>query len=143
MPERYQIDLARYRMEKAKERLFSAEALLKTGSFADSIGRSYYAIFTAARSLLALKGLDSKRHSGVVALFNEHFIKSDLLAKEVYQIITNAKAKRERADYEDYVEFGQEETEEQLEKAKKFVKVIENLLTKLSKEYGKILSGGN
>ena len=133
MAERHQIDLAKYRIEKAKERLLSAEALLKAESFADSIGRSYYAVFTAARSLLAVKGLDSKRHSGVVALFNEHFIKSGLLTKEVYQIITSAKAKRERADYEDYVEFGKEETEEQLKKAKEFVKIVENLLTNLSK----------
>lgn len=82
---------------------------------------------------MALKGLDSKRHSGVVALFNEHFIKTGLLAKEVYQIIASAKAKRERADYEDYVEFGKEETEEQLKKSKEFVKAAENLLIKLSK----------
>ncbi|MDP2681958.1 MAG: HEPN domain-containing protein [Deltaproteobacteria bacterium] len=133
MPEKHQIDLAAYRIGKAKERLSSAEALLAAGSFADSIGRSYYAIFTAARVLLALKGLDSKRHSGVVALFNEHFIKSGLLAREVYQIITSAKAKRERADYEDYVEFGKEEAEEQLKEAKEFVKESENLFIKLSK----------
>ena len=82
---------------------------------------------------MALKGLDSKRHSGVVALFNEHFIKSGSLAKEVYQIITSAKAKRERADYEDYVEFAKEETEEQLKKAKEFIEAAENLLIKLSK----------
>ena len=115
MVEQYQIDLAVYRMEKAKERLHSAETLLKAGNFADSIGRSYYAIFTAARTLLALKGLDSKRHSGVIALFNEHFIKSGLLAREIYRIITSAKDKRERADYEDYVEFSREEAEEEKE----------------------------
>lgn len=133
MPEKHQIDLAAYRISKAKERLFSAEALLEAKSFADSIGRSYYAVFTAARALLALKGLDSKRHSGVVALFNEHFIKSGLLAKEVYQIIASAKAKRERADYEDYVEFGREETEEQLKKAKEFIETTEKLFIKLIK----------
>lgn len=133
MPEKHQIDLAVYRIGKAKERLVSAEALLEAKSFADSIGRSYYAVFTAARALLALKGLDSKRHSGVVALFNEHFIKSGLLAKEVYQIIASAKAKIEKADYEDYVEFGKEETEEQLKKAKEFIEAAENVLIKLSK----------
>ena len=133
MSEKHQIDLATYRIGRAKERLSSAEALLKSGNFADSIGRSYYAIFTAVRALLALKGLDSKRHSGVVALFNEHFIKTGLLAKEVYQIITSAKAKRERADYEDYVEFSKEEAEEQLKKAKELVKEVKTLLKQSSK----------
>jgi uncharacterized protein (UPF0332 family) len=131
LAEQYQIDLAAYRMEKSKERLYSAETLLTTGNLADSIDRSYYAIFTAARALLALKGLDSKRHSGVIALFNEHFIKSDLLTREIYRIITSAKDKRERADYADYVEFNREEAEEQLKRAKEFVEVVENLITKL------------
>ncbi len=121
-------------MEKAKERLHSAEALLTVGSFADSIGRSYYAIFTAAKALLALKEVDSKRHSGVIALFNEHFIKSNLLPKEIYRIITSAKDKRERADYEDYVEFTYDEASNQLDKAKEFVIKVEELLTKLVKE---------
>jgi len=44
-------------MEKAKERLHSAEALLTVESFADSIGRSYYAIFTAAIARQSLSNL--------------------------------------------------------------------------------------
>ncbi|MFQ5901914.1 MAG: HEPN domain-containing protein [Thermodesulfobacteriota bacterium] len=108
--------------------MLSAEALLVADSFDDSIGRSYYAIFTAARALLALKGLDSKRHSGVVALFNKHFIKTGLLAKESYQIITSAKTRRERADYADYVKFSKEEAKDQLKKAKEFVEIVEALL---------------
>lgn len=128
MPDNHQTDLAFYRMEKAKERLRSAEALLSIGSFGDSIGRSYYAIFTAARALLALKGLDSKKHSGVIALFNVHFIKSGLLEKDVYQIIVNAKAGRERADYEDYVEFSQEEAANQFKRANEFIQKVERVL---------------
>ena len=80
---------------------------------------------------MALKEVDSKRHSGVIALFNEHFIKPNLLPKEIYRIITSAKDNRERADYEDYVEFSKEEAEEQLKKAKEFVVTVENLLKKL------------
>ncbi|MEK6791716.1 MAG: HEPN domain-containing protein [Deltaproteobacteria bacterium] len=119
-------------MSKAKERLHSSESLLAAGDYADSIGRSYYAVFTAARAVLAIKGVDSKRHSGVIALFSEHFIKTGLLPKEVYRIVTGAKAKRERAEYEDYVEFSRLEAEDQFVKAREFVRHIEEAFSGLS-----------
>lgn len=73
--EQHKIDLSKYRLEKAKEHLMSAEDLLKNDHLRDSTSRSYYAIFTTARAILALKDLDSKKHSGVISLFNQHLIK--------------------------------------------------------------------
>ena len=40
-------ELIKYRLESARERLNSAEVLLASKSYKDSIGRSYYAMFTA------------------------------------------------------------------------------------------------
>ena len=51
-------ELIKYRLESAKERLNSAEVLLASKSYKDSIGRSYYAMFTAVRALLAKDGVD-------------------------------------------------------------------------------------
>ena len=61
-------DYARYRLENAKEKLNSAEVLLREKLFKDSLSRSYYAMFSAARALLATKELDSSKHSGVISL---------------------------------------------------------------------------
>ena len=44
-------DLVRYRLDSAKERLDSAKILLEAEQYKDSIGRSYYAIFTAVRAV--------------------------------------------------------------------------------------------
>ena len=38
-------ELIKYRLESARERLNSAEVLLASKSYKDSIGRSYYAMF--------------------------------------------------------------------------------------------------
>ena len=46
-------DYVKYRLETAKERLAVAKELLDLHHFKDSINRSYYAIFTAIRALLA------------------------------------------------------------------------------------------
>ena len=69
--------LISYRLESAREKLSAAEDLLEKRHYKDSVSRSYYAIFTAARALLATKRLDSSKHSGVIALFNQHFVKRD------------------------------------------------------------------
>jgi len=69
-------DLVRYRMQNSKEKLDSTKILLENSKFKDSISRSYYAMFTAAGALLATKHLDSSKHTGVVSLFNQHFVKN-------------------------------------------------------------------
>jgi uncharacterized protein (UPF0332 family) len=66
------------------------------------VGRSYYAIFTAARALLATKRLDSSKHSGVIALFNQYFVKSGEVRKEASKWLERAKLYREQADYGDF-----------------------------------------
>ena len=47
------VDLAKYRLESAQERLASAKLELEAGHLKDSVNRSYYAFFHIMRSLLA------------------------------------------------------------------------------------------
>ncbi|MDZ7261966.1 MAG: HEPN domain-containing protein [candidate division KSB1 bacterium] len=65
-----QRDLAKYRFSDAIEKLESARILLQENRLKDSLSRSYYAMFSAVRALLALRKLDSSKHSGVISLFN-------------------------------------------------------------------------
>lgn len=68
--------LARYRLSRAKETLKDGSILLNEGSFNSAVNRHYYAAFYAARALLVTKELDSSKHSGIIALFQNHFVKS-------------------------------------------------------------------
>ena len=74
--------LVLYRLESAREKVRAAKDLLENKHYKDSVSRSYYAIFTAARALLATRKLDSSKHSGVIALFNQHFVKNGLICKD-------------------------------------------------------------
>ncbi len=66
-------ELIQYRIESAEERLLSAKALLDIGNYKDSIGRSYYAMFTSIRALLALEGIDYSKHAGVISHFQKEY----------------------------------------------------------------------
>ncbi|MFA4911008.1 MAG: HEPN domain-containing protein [Desulfobacteria bacterium] len=106
--------LVLYRPESAKEKLKSAIVLFEDGDYKDSVSRSYYSVFTAARALLATKGLDSSKHSGVIALFNQHFVKTKIIVKEIGKLIGKAKLYREQADYGDFFIVSREEAEAQI-----------------------------
>ena len=90
-----------------------------------------YAIFQSARALLAINGLDSRKHSGVVSLFNRHFIKSGKLDKHWAVILKDARRSREMADYTEIAEFSRQDAEEQIADAEAFVLAVENLIAKM------------
>ena len=62
-------ELSEYRLSKAKQDLLAAKLLFDNNHFAQSLNRSYYAIFHAVRSLLAYDKFDSKKHSGIISYF--------------------------------------------------------------------------
>lgn len=121
-------ELAQYRLQKARDHLKSAEILLDAGMYNDSLGRSYYAMFNAARALLALKKLDSKKHSGVISLFNQNFVKTGIIDRTSGRDLNKARVRRESSDYADFYLVSKEETYNQLETAKRFVKTIKSVL---------------
>ncbi len=138
MKENHHKDLARHRLEKAYYNLSVARANYEQGFYQDTITKSYYAILTAMRALLALIHRDSKRHDGVITLFHKHFVKENLFPKEFNKIITQMKKLREEADYGDYVEVTKGEATDEIQQAEKFLKKVEEVLIKLLANNSKI-----
>ena len=79
-------ELMKYRLEMAEERLHSSKVLLEAGSYKDSIGRSYYAMFTAVRALLAMEGQDFSKHAGVIAYFQKEFVKTGKVDRKYFRL---------------------------------------------------------
>ena len=124
-------DLARHRYDKAVQILKEGRDAFALGNFGNTVGRSYYSMFSAMRSLLAMKGLDSKTHAGVLSLFNQHFVKENVLPKGFGKLAKDAKNIRERADYGDFEIITKETAAEYLEKAESFLKRVEVVLRQL------------
>lgn len=117
-----------YRLDMAKERLESAEILLDNNQFKDSIGRSYYAMFSSARALLALEGVDYSKHAGVISHFQKEYIKTGIFDKKYSKYISQAFQIRNNVDYADLYVVSQAEASEQYMRAKEFFKMVENYL---------------
>ena len=121
-------DLANYRLERAKEFLDETKLLLQNGGFKGSINRSYYAIFTTVRALLAEKQIDFKKHSAVISYFRKTYIKTGVFDVALSKYIGDAFKFRNDCDYEDFVIVSREEAETQYNNAVEFFETIKNYL---------------
>jgi len=70
--------LVERRFAQAKETLEAADELFSAGHYRDAVNCGYYSIFYAGLALLATRMLGTSKHSGVISLFGEHFIKTGL-----------------------------------------------------------------
>lgn len=118
-------DLMKYRLEMARERLRSSKVLLDAGSYKDSIGRSYYAMFTAVRSLLAIDGQDFSKHAGVISYFQKEYVKNGKFDKKYSKYISQAFQIRNNSDYADFFIVSLRDVKEQYERAEEFLKAVE------------------
>ena len=118
------IALANYRLEKARETHLTAVDNLSNSKYLDANNRAYYSIFHSIRAILALDGVDFKRHSGVISYFREKYIKAGLFDDKYSDIIGKASLIRSKSDYEDFYIATKEEAQEQAENAKMFYKAV-------------------
>ena len=102
MSDNRSIDLAKYRLNDASERIDSSKLLISQGMYKDSLNRSYYAIFNTMRAVLALDVVDFKRHSGVISYFRKEYIKTGIFDKELSTIIEKPSTIRTESDYDDF-----------------------------------------
>ena len=75
--------LSVYRMEQAEETLTAAKMCLEYHLYKDCINRSYYVAFYAVKAVLAIEGVDFKRHKDAVAYFNKMYVASGKVSREV------------------------------------------------------------
>ena len=123
------MDLAKYRLARAKEDLETAVDNLKNGKYRASVNRSYYAVFHSIRAITALNHFDSSKHSGVIAFFNQHYVKPGVFDKELSKMIDSCYRLREKADYDDFYLVARDDAAQQLEKAKHIYQLIEEYIT--------------
>lgn len=83
----------------AAETLRAAEYLLKGEYYNDAVSRAYYAMFYAARALLASRDLHPKGHKGLIIQFGLEFVKKGFIEETYGRALSYAKERRETVDY--------------------------------------------
>jgi len=87
-------------LDRAREELWAVEVNTREELYAVAISRCYYAMFYAVSGLLASIGITRSKHSGVIAAFREHFIKTGFIEVEYGDILGVGFDARQESDYE-------------------------------------------
>jgi uncharacterized protein (UPF0332 family) len=108
-------------LELAAETLNAAEYLHKGGYYNDAVSRAYYAMFYAARALLASRNLHPKGHKGLILQFGLEFIKKGFIEETYGRALSHAKERRETVDYNIETAMTPEESGTIVEDARAFI----------------------
>lgn len=122
--------LARYRMDRAFETLEEAKLLFEGKKYAGVINRIYYSMFYAISALLIIEGYSSSKHSGVMSLFNRHFVKTGKVSKGTGRFFQEMFVSRSKGDYKDFQRFTKDEAKSALDRCAKHLGGLKEVLEK-------------
>lgn len=126
----YKNDLIQYRLDLAQEMLRDARLLKENGGSPVSIvNRAYYSVFYAALALLATADVEPNKHSGVLAKFDELFVRQAIFPKEMSRILHHAFDMRQAGDYQKSRVITEEQAVHVLASAEEFVRTIQEKLS--------------
>ena len=143
MDTRRNLDLSKYRFERAEETLNAAKNNLDNGFNNESVTRSYHAIFYGMLAVTLLDGFSASKHSSIISYFRRTYIKTKIFDDKISDIIGNAFTVRTEADYGEFYTVSIEEAQRQINNAKIFLNTIrpylENCWQEIEQKYaGKI-----
>lgn len=123
-------DVAKYKLEQAKDDLDSAKLLHRAEKFKAANNRAYYSCFHAVDAVLALEPIAFKRHKDTLAYFNKNYVRTEIFPKEIGRQLSKLEIIRHKSDYDDFYIASREEAAEQIETAEKIVKLIDKYMKK-------------
>jgi uncharacterized protein (UPF0332 family) len=115
---------------KARQSAAGARVLFAAGLYDDACSRAYYAMFNAARELLAGRGIDAERvktHQGVLRQFSAVFVQSGLFDEDDGRALRRAGETRNVADYDSFAGAGLDRAQATMNAMEKFMATAERV----------------
>ena len=123
-------DVAKYKLEQAKDDLDSAKLLLGAEKYKAANNRAYYSCFHAVDSVLALEPITFKKHKDTLAYFNKNYVRTEIFPKEIGRQLSKLEIIRHKSDYDHFYIASREEAAEQVGVAESIIKLIDEYMKK-------------
>ena len=124
------LELAKYRLQVAKEDLETAIDNEKAGHLRAANNRAYYAIYHAITAVLALDEIAYKRHKDTISYFNKTYVREEIFPRSLGHRIAISEEVRHNSDYDEFYIVSKEETEKQIQTATELINEVEKFLDK-------------
>ncbi|MBO4660696.1 MAG: HEPN domain-containing protein [Prevotella sp.] len=113
-------------LEKAQRTFQDMEFNANEGKWETAANRIYYALFHAVSALLINDGHQVKSHRGILALFGQYYVRTEIFSKQDGSLLSDLVIMRDNADYNCFYEANEEKLSPYIEPARQFVaKVIQ------------------
>jgi uncharacterized protein (UPF0332 family) len=122
--------LSAYRLQRAKETLLEADALIAGEFYNAAVNRLYYACYYAVIALLIKNNITAQTHQGVRQMFSLHFIVTGKILQHYSSFYSRLFNDRISGDYDDYVLYDAEMIRIIRPQAETFIRIIEEELAK-------------
>ena len=120
--------LVKYRIEKAYGTLVEARDCATMNHWTLAANRLYYATHYASSALLIQNGIMAKSHEGVIGMIGQNFVVKGIVSKEDAKLLARLQNMRKTGDYDDFIEWHQEEVEPLFEKVEEYINKIKTLV---------------
>ncbi len=125
----YGKDLARYKLERAREELDTAELLFDNERLKAANNRAYYSIYYSLTAVLCLEPIAFKKHKDMIGYFNKNYVHTDRFPREIGRNISKAAKIRHASDYDEFYIASKEEAERQIQTAKELVDLVDKFIS--------------
>lgn len=120
--------LVRYRIEKARSTVVEARDSADDNHWTLAANRLYYAIYYASKALLIQNGIVAKSHEGVIGQIGEKFVLTGVISKDEAKLLARLQNMRKTGDYDDFIEWHQEDVEPLFSPVEAFIDKIKGLV---------------
>ena len=123
-------DLIQYKLQRSDETLEEAKVMFQTSHLFGAANRIYYACLYAVSALLLSRNLSSHKHSGILSLFNKHFVKTGRISVELGKFYSRIFDTRLESDYADVVTIDVNEIKNDIKTAEIFISAVKSQIKK-------------
>ena len=120
--------LVKYRIEKSSETLQEARDCGSMNHWTLAANRLYYSAYYASSALLIQNGIIAKSHEGVLGMIGQNFVITGILSKDEAKLLARLQNMRKTGDYDDFIEWHQEEVEPMFESVENYIEKIKTLV---------------
>lgn len=121
-------DVSKYKLERAKDDLETAQILLDVGKYKAANNRAYYACFHAVDAVLALEPIAFKKHKDTLAYFNKNYVHPEIFPRDIGRKISRLEIIRHKSDYDDFYVASKSEAQEQVQIAAQVTNLVEQYM---------------
>ncbi len=117
-------------LEKSERTFEDVLFCANEGKWETAANRLYYSVFHAMSALLVSDGYQVKSHRGIIAMFGEHYVRTNVFSKKDGSLLSDLVIMRDNADYNCFFEANEEKLKPYIEPTRMLIDKIKAYITK-------------